>query len=789
MNLTQTILKNEYIHWRRYFCFRCMLLCFVGFSAAPAVAATAPALLWSVPSGVADSPLGIGIDSQGHVRTVGYSAAGNTGGAISLFFHTYDTNGQILESFVASNNVAGFLSAAIDAVGNAYVAGDLGHSGRFGAFQLTNPGPSTVVFVAKYSPSGKALWATCSTGGFGADLYGIAIDPAGNAYITGDFLGTGANPAKFGPSSLVNTTTAMPDGFVAKFDTNGKLLWGSRFGDGATARGMSVAADKTGNSYVTGTYNGPWGSQQLVSKFNPTGALLWSHLSKPAHPNQYSFATGIAIAADQNGNFCVAGTLGGSNLFGSVELSTPVPAGARDVGISKCDATGNVVWACQAGDTNEDGALRVAMDSKGDVLVHGYYNKVTIIGSTRLTNSSSSSTGYYIAKTSPTGGFAWVVPLSGDIGATIRMAPAVDGSIYLTSPNGGLYPSWLHKIGMIDSPVIILEPTNETIMANTTATLMVESSPTQGVAYQWYRGTAGDISNPISGAVSNQFTTPALSATTAYWVRASNAAGTADSSTALVNVITFDPARILVAPNNAMILRGESITFSVTATGTEPLAFQWYQIVNGSPVPISGANSTNYTTGPLTNSAAFSITVSNFAGVDSRSAGVTVVAPVIITQQPQGKAIANGESVILSVTATGGQFILYQWFVGESGNTNSPIPGAILSTYTTGPLTATSEFWVLVTSVLSRVPSETAILNLRNSHCQLGQVSLSSGKLTLSMTGPPVSCWQVEASDDLSNWRVVTEAGAIALDASGSTNLQIAIDGARPTFYRATLMP
>jgi hypothetical protein len=789
MNLTHTIPKNEYIHWRRYFCFRCMLLCFVGFSAAPAVAATAPALLWSVPSGVADSPLGIGIDAQGHVRTVGYSAAGNTGGAISLFFHTYDTNGQILESFVASNNFATFISGCIDAAGNTYVAGDFGHSGRFGAFQLTNPGPSTVVFVAKYSPSGKALWATCSSGGFGADVYGVAIDPAGNSYLTGDFLGTAANPAKFGPSSLVNTTTAMPDGFVAKFDTNGKLLWGSRFGDGATARGMSVAADKTGNSYVTGTYNGPWGSQQLVSKFNPTGALLWSHLSKPAHPNQYSFATGIAIAADQNGNFCVGGTIGGTNLFGSVELSTPIPAGARDVEISKCDAAGNVVWACQAGYTNEDAALHVAMDGNGDVLAHGFYDKVTIVGNTRLTNSSGSALGYYIAKTAPAGGFAWVVPLPRTIGANIRMAPATDGSLYLTSPNGGLSPSWLHKIGMINSPIITLEPTNATIVANTTATLAVETAPSQGVDYQWYRGMAGDISSPVPWAVSNLFITPTLSATTTYWVRVSNPAGTTDSRTAVISVITLDPARIVAPPNNAMILRGQSTTLSVTATGTEPLCYQWFQIVNGVPMAINGANSTSYTTGELTNSATFSISVSNIAGIDSRTVSVAVVAPVVITQQPKSQTIANGESVTLSVTATGGQAILYQWFAGESGDTNNPIPGAVLSTYTTGPLARSSKFWVLVTSVLSRVPSDTAILTLPDSHCQLRQVSLLSGKLALSLFGPPVSRWQVEASYDLSNWRVVTEASAIVLGAAGSTNLQIAIDVARPTFYRATLMP
>ncbi len=85
---------------------------------------------------------------------------------------------------------------------------------------------------------------------------------------------------------------------------------------------------------------------------------------------------------------------------------------------------------------------------------------------------------------------------------------------------------------------ILTQPvSNQTINISTTATLNVTAGGTAPFSYQWYQGSTGDISNPVTNGTSASFTTPVLTETTSYWVRVSNNLGAVDSMTATVNVV------------------------------------------------------------------------------------------------------------------------------------------------------------------------------------------------------------------------------------------------------------
>ena len=246
------------------------------------------------------------------------------------------------------------------------------------------------------------------------------------------------------------------------------------------------------------------------------------------------------------------------------------------------------------------------------------------------------------------------------------------------------------------------------------------------------------------------FVTPVLYQTTSYWVRASNPARYVDSVTVAVTIPTAPKVTLQQPPNS--VARGQSTTLSATATGTEPLGYQWYQIINATYVEIPGAVSATYTTDPITNTITYCIVVTNPAGVDSALVTLTVMDPPTITQQPQSMTITNGQVVTLSVTVVGGQELLvYQWYQGESGDTNNPVFG-FLNTYTTPPLTATARYWVLVRNRVGRVQSDTAVLTLPDSNAKLG-VGLSASKLNLQVKGPPGTKWLVESTSDLTNWQ------------------------------------
>ncbi|OLR92038.1 hypothetical protein BJP25_24500 [Actinokineospora bangkokensis] len=86
------------------------------------------------------------------------------------------------------------------------------------------------------------------------------------------------------------------------------------------------------------------------------------------------------------------------------------------------------------------------------------------------------------------------------------------------------------------APEITGQPQDVTIASGGTATLSVTATGTAPLTYQWYQGTAGDTATPVAGADSASFTSPALTASTSYWVRVTNSAGSADSRTAAVTV-------------------------------------------------------------------------------------------------------------------------------------------------------------------------------------------------------------------------------------------------------------
>src|SRR6202040_1170751 len=121
---------------------------------------------------------------------------------------------------------------------------------------------------------------------------------------------------------------------------------------------------------------------------------------------------------------------------------------------------------------------------------------------------------------------------------------------------------------------------------------------------------------------------------------------------------------ITMQPASQTVTAGQTATFTVVATGTSPLSYQWQK--NGAA--IAGANATSYTTAPTTsadNGAQFTVVVSNTAGsVSSNAATLTVnpgaVAPTITTQ-PTSQTVTAGQTATFTVVATGTSPLSYQW--------------------------------------------------------------------------------------------------------------------------------
>src|SRR5206468_4664858 len=158
-------------------------------------------------------------------------------------------------------------------------------------------------------------------------------------------------------------------------------------------------------------------------------------------------------------------------------------------------------------------------------------------------------------------------------------------------------------------PTITTQPASRTVTAGQTATFSVTATGTVGLNYQWQRAGA-----PISGATLAGLTTPPTTSTdngAQFTVVVSNTAGSVTSSVATLTVNS--PPTITTQPASRTVTAGQTASFSVTATGTAPLSYQWQK----AGVPISGATLASYTTPPTTSAddgAQFTVVVSNTAG-------------------------------------------------------------------------------------------------------------------------------------------------------------------------------
>ncbi len=257
-------------------------------------------------------------------------------------------------------------------------------------------------------------------------------------------------------------------------------------------------------------------------------------------------------------------------------------------------------------------------------------------------------------------------------------------------------------------PSIITQPRDKTVGEGQTATFTVEAIGTAPLTYQWQKNGVN-----IAGATSASYTTPSNTLSdigTAYRCVVTNSLGSAISNPATVTVSSTAPT-ISVHPFNRNIIEGQTATFSVTASGTAPLLYQWQK--NG--VDIAGANSSSYTTPPAVladSSSIFRCVIINSAGgVTSNGARLTVngIAPVV-TANPADALVAVGKTATFTVEAAGSAPLSYQW-----QKDGVIIPDATGPSYTTMPATLSDNgaaYRCVVSNTVASATSNAAMLTV-----------------------------------------------------------------------------
>ena len=173
-------------------------------------------------------------------------------------------------------------------------------------------------------------------------------------------------------------------------------------------------------------------------------------------------------------------------------------------------------------------------------------------------------------------------------------------------------------------PEMTKQPTNQTVSVGGTANFSAAATGTAPLNYQWqFNGT--DLDGAVSQTLSLTNVQPAQAGD--YKVVASNAGG---SATSVVAVLTVQvPPSLTLQPSNQIVLAGATVNFSVVATGTAPLEYQWQ--FNGAPLGGAVAETLILTNIQPAQAGSYSVLVTNSAGsITSAVAVLTVATPPLL---------------------------------------------------------------------------------------------------------------------------------------------------------------
>jgi hypothetical protein len=300
-------------------------------------------------------------------------------------------------------------------------------------------------------------------------------------------------------------------------------------------------------------------------------------------------------------------------------------------------------------------------------------------------------------------------------------------------------------------PNVTTDPASQTVVQGGPVTFSVVAAGTGPLAYQWQRATTN-----LPGATGPSYSIPsvALGDAGSYRVVVTNLAGTATSAAATLTVQS--PPLVTGDPASQTVNQGDTVNFTVTATGTPAPTYQWRK--GGMTLPGKTSATLSIVAAQPGDEGSYDCVVSNVVSTaTSGAATLTVRVPPTITTPPANLARAVGQSATFSVVAAGTAPLSYQW---QKGTTN--IPGATGTNYMIAAvaLDDSGSYRVVVTNPAGSVTSTAATLSVS---AAIGPSFvlfelLPDNRLHLRLQGTPGLNYKIQSSPDLSIWTEVTNA-------------------------------
>ena len=288
-------------------------------------------------------------------------------------------------------------SCTVDANGDIYICGtstSTTNIATLGSYDATYGG-NTDGFIAKFNPQGQRLWATYYGGTGKEELNDCKLDSNGNLIICGQSQSS-TNIATVGSfdetyAGGVSGFGGGGDSYVAKFNSNGSLIWATYYGNTGQEYSYSCAVDASNNIYLTGstfsttgiatvgsfdeTFGGHYDS--FLVKFDSNGLRQWATYIGGTQLDEV-----LSSSIDPLGNIYIGGytkSTTGIASTGSYDETFTSGMYELDAYLLKFDANGVRLWGTYYGGAHYDMAYMTATDSEGNVYLGGNTESDTAI--------------------------------------------------------------------------------------------------------------------------------------------------------------------------------------------------------------------------------------------------------------------------------------------------------------------------------------------------------------------------------------------------------------------------
>jgi purine nucleoside phosphorylase len=357
--------------------------------------------------------------------------------------------------------------------------------------------------------------------------------------------------------------------------------------------------------------------------------------------------------------------------------------------------------------------------------------------------------------------------------ANVQTTDAGNYTVVVTNSLGSV-TSALATLTVNVTPEITTQPLAQTVTAGQNVSFSIVGTGTAPLNYQWsFNGTA------LAGASTSALTLANVQTTDAgsYTVVVTNVAGSVTGAVATLTV--YVPPAITTQPLSQTVTQGQSASFSVVASGTALLSYQWTR--NGTALAGASTSALTLANVQTTDAGSYTVVVANAAGsVTGAVTTLTVLIPPAITTQPQAQTVIVGQSATFSVVATGSAPLGYQWSrngTAVSGATNSML------TLNTAQSADAGSYTVMVTDVAGSVPSMVATLTvIPPTPPSFDSAGMTPNGFTFQLSVPVGCTYVILATTNLQDWTPISTnvalTGSVVVTDPAATNCS-------RQFYRA----